>query len=267
MLIILALAMGALVGSFINVAVDRLPKELSIVRPRPYCGSCNHSLANFYMVPVFGYIWFRGRCRYCEATIPLRVFLTEIATGVLFVILYLIYGFGPGFFVASVMVSLMLIVALIDLEHGLILNRVTYPAILVLLLLAPFWPELGISREFLGTAGSLGSLFNSLVAGFGAFLIFLIIVLVHSQGMGGGDPKLAGVVGLLVGFPGVLVALSIAVVSAGILSIFLLAFRKKDRKDAIPFGPFLAAGAIVTFVAGNEMIARFSGISADLMGS
>jgi len=161
----------------------------------------------------------------------------------------------------------MLIVALIDLEHGLILNRVTYPAIIVLLLLAPFWPELGISREFLGTAGLLGSLFNSLVAGFGAFLIFLIIFLVHSQGMGGGDVKLAGVIGLLVGYPGVLVALSIAVVSAGILSIFLLAFRKKDRKDAIPFGPFLAAGAIVTFVAGNEMIARFSGISAGLMGS
>ena len=267
MLIILALAMGALVGSFINVAVDRLPKELSIVRPRSYCGSCNRSLANFYMVPVFSYIWFRGRCRYCKAAIPLRVFLTEIATGVLFAILYLIYGFGPGFFVASVMASLMLIVALIDLEHGLILNRVIYPAILVLLLLAPFWPELGISREFLGTAGLLGSLFNSLVAGFGAFLIFLIIFLVHSQGMGGGDLKLAGVIGLLVGYPGVLVALSIAVVSAGILSIFLLAFRKKGRNDAIPFGPFLAAGAIITFVAGNEMIARFSGISADLMGS
>ena len=267
MLILLALAIGASVGSFINVAVDRLPNELSIVRPRSYCDSCKRTLANFDMVPVLSYLWLRGRCRYCKASVPVRVFITEIATSLLFVLLYLIYGFGLGFLVISAMVSLMLIVALIDLEHGLILNRVIYPAIVALLLLAPFWPELGISREFFGIEGLLGSLLNSLAAGFGAFLIFFIIFLVYPKGMGGGDPKLAGVVGLSVGFPGVLVALWIAVVAGGVLAIFLLAFRKKGRKDAIPFGPFLAFSAIITFMGGSEILARYREISANLIGS
>ena len=257
--------MGASVGSVINLAVDRLPKGLSIVRPRSYCDSCNCSLAYFDLVPVFSYLLIRGHCRYCKAAVPMRVVLTEIGTGVVFVILYLIYGIGLGFLVVSAMVSLMLVVALIDLEHRLILNRVIYTAILVLLLLAPFWPEMGISREFPGIPGLLGSLINSLAAGFGAFLIFLIIFLVHPQGMGGGDSKLAGVVGLWVGYPGVIVALPIAVVAAGIFAIFLLSFSKMKRRDTIPFGPFLAASAIITFVGRDEIVARCRDIAAKLI--
>jgi leader peptidase (prepilin peptidase)/N-methyltransferase len=189
--------------------------------------------------------------------------LTEIATSLLFVVLYLIYGFGVGFLVVGAIVSLMIIVTLIDLEHGLILNIVIYPAIVALLILSPFWPALGIDREFFGYSGLLGSLFNSLAAGFGAFLIFLIVFLVYPKGMGGGDPKLAAVVGLMVGFPGVMLALWMAVVAGGLLAIFLLAFRKRGRKDAIPFGPFLAIGAIVTFMGGNEILAQYREISAN----
>ena len=94
--------------------------------------------------------------------------MTEVVTGLIFAGLYLIYGFGLGFFVISGLVSLMLIITLIDLEHGLILNRVIYPGIVVLLLISPFWPELGIPREFFGMVGLLGSFFNSFAAGFGA---------------------------------------------------------------------------------------------------
>lgn len=266
MLILLVLAIGASVGSFINVVVDRLPNEMSIVRPRSFCDSCKRTLSNLDMVPVLSYIWLRGHCRHCKAAVPLRVLFTEVATSLIFVVLYLIYGFGPGFFVISAVVSLMLIVALIDLEHGLILNRVIYPAIVALLLLAPFWQELGIPREFFGMAGLLGSFLNSLAAGFGAFLIFLVIFLVYPRGMGGGDPKLAGAVGLFTGYPGVLLALWIAVVAGGILAIGLLALRKRGRKDAIPFGPFLAVSAIIAFAGGSEILARYTEISANLIG-
>lgn len=278
MLIILAIALGASVGSFINVVVDRLPNDLSIVRPRSSCDSCKRTLANFDMVPVLSYLWLRGHCRHCKAAVPLRVFLTEVATSLIFVVLYLTYGFGIGFLVISAMVSLMLVVTLIDLEHGLILNIVIYPAILALLLLSPFWPAMDISREFCcGLPGDgslepfqprvlLGSLFNSLAAGFGAFLTFFVIFLVYPRGMGGGDPKLAGAVGLLVGYPGVFVALWIAVVAGGVLAIFLLSFRKRGRKDAIPFGPFLAVSAIITFMWGSEILAQYGEISANLIG-
>lgn len=264
---ILAFAVGASVGSFVNVVVDRLPQGLSLVRPRSYCDGCNRSLASIDMVPVFSYFWLRGRCRYCNQAIPLRVMLTEAATGILFTLLYIQFGFGIEFVITCSVVSLMLIVTLIDLEHGLILNRVIYPAIVALLLLAPFWSELGASRPFLGNTGMLGSLLNSLVAGFGAFLVFLIIFLVYPQGMGGGDPKLAGVVGLLVGFPGVLFALWLAVVTGGLLAIALLVTGKKGRKDSIPFGPFLAASAIIIFLGGSEILTRYQDISAIVVGS
>ena len=127
-----------------------------------------------------------------------------------------------------------------------------YPGIVVLFILAPFWPELGISRSFLGSHGMLGSTLNTLGAGVGAFLFFLLVALSYPQGMGAGDVKLAGLIGLLVGFPGVLIALWISVVSGGLVAITLLLLRKKTRKDALPFGPFLALGAITVLLVGTD---------------
>lgn len=267
MLAVLAFAIGASVGSFINVAADRLPKGGSLVSPRSFCESCIRPLNHWDMVPVFSYFWLRGRCRFCRAPIPLRVMLTESVAGLLFVFLYLRYGFGLEFAVICAAVTLMLVVFLIDLEHGLILNRVIYPSFLALLVLAPFWPELGDSRSFPGTSGMLASLLNSLVAGGGAFLLFLIITLAYPKGMGGGDVKLAGLLGLLVGFPGVLIALEIAVVAGGLLAIALVLLGKKGRKDSIPFGPFLAAGSLIAMVIGSEIIAGYRNIAAQLVGA
>ena len=267
MLEFLAFALGASVGSFINVAVDRLPQGRSLVRPRSFCEACARPLARLDMVPVLSYLWLRGRCRYCSATIPLRVMLTEATTGLLFTILYLRFGFGIDFVVVCAVVSLLLIVALIDLEHGLILNRVIYPAIVALVLLAPFWPELGLYRAFPGAPSMLASLLNSLAAGAGAFLLFLAFTLVYPQGMGGGDVKLAGLVGLLVGFPGILIALWIAGVTGGLLAIVLLLLGKKSRKDSIPFGPFLAGSAIIAFLASSEIIDKYQELADGLLGS
>lgn len=267
MLVFLAFALGISVGSFVNVVVDRLPQGRSLVRPRSFCEACTRPLAHLDMVPVVSYLWLRGRCRYCGAAIPLRVMLTEATTGLLFTLLYLRFGYGIDFVVMCAVVSLLLIVALIDLEHGLILNRVIYPAIIALVLVAPFWPELGLSRSFPGTPSMLASLLNSLAAGAGAFLLFLAITLVYPQGMGGGDVKLAGLVGLLVGFPGILIALWIAGVTGGLLAIVLLLLGKKGRKDSIPFGPFLAGSAIIAFLASSEIIAKYQELADGLLGS
>ncbi|MCH8279622.1 MAG: prepilin peptidase [Chloroflexi bacterium] len=264
---VFAFLFGASVGSFLNVTIDRLPHGQSLVRPRSFCDACNRSLSSLDMVPVLSYLWLRGRCRYCSAKIPMRILFTEAVTGTLFTFLYFRYGFGIEFLVMVAVVSLMLVVAIIDLEHGLILNRIIYPAIIVLLILSPFWSELGLSRSFLGTPDLLASFLNSLVAGTGAFLVFLIITIIYPAGMGGGDVKLAGLIGLLVGFPGVLLALWMAVVAGGLMAITLLVLGKKGRKDSMPFGPFMAAGALVTFLSGAEIMGRYQEFAANLVGA
>ena len=264
---VFAFLIGASVGSFLNVTIDRLPHGQSLVRPRSFCDACNRSLSSWDMAPVVSYLWLRGRCRHCRAKIPVRVLLTEAVTGILFTFLYLRYGFGIEFLVMAAVVSLMLVVAIIDLEHGLILNKIIYPAIIILLLISPFWTELGLSRSFPGTPELLASFLNSLAAGMGAFLVFLMITMIYPAGMGGGDVKLAGLIGLLVGFPGVLLALWMAVVAGGLMAITLLVLGKKGRKDSIPFGPFMAAGALVTFLAGGEIIGRYQELSAKLVGA
>jgi leader peptidase (prepilin peptidase)/N-methyltransferase len=190
---------------------------------------------------------------------------TEAITGLLFTAVYLRMGLGVEFLVLCTAVSLLLAVALIDLEHGLILNRITYPTIVVLVIMAPFWSELGIPRPLFEYNNMLASLLNSLIAGAGSFLFFLGIALAYPRGMGGGDVKLAGLLGLMVGFPGILVALWIAVVVGGVVAIILLILRMKGRKDAIPFGPFLALGAIAVLLMGSETTSRYQDMAANMV--
>ncbi len=263
---VLAFGLGASVGSFLNVVADRLPRGQSLVMPRSHCMSCERTLGAVELVPVLSYLWLRARCRTCRARIPLRLVLVEALCGVLFTLVYLKWGLGPNFFIMGAATSLMVGVALIDLDTGLILNRIVFPSALVILVLAPFWADLGESRSFLGSETMLASALNSLVAGFGAFLLFYAIAFLFQGmrdvtgdkgGMGGGDVKLAGVIGLLVGFPGVVVALWVAVVAGGLVAASLLALGKKGRKDAIPFGPFLSLGAITVLLAGGEIVSGY----------
>jgi leader peptidase (prepilin peptidase)/N-methyltransferase len=256
----LVFAMGASVGSFLNVVADRTPAGRSLVRPRSYCPSCERPLSNIELVPILSYLWLRGRCRTCGVGIPPRTVLVEIVTALLFTAVYLRFGYSLQFVVMSAAVSLLIVVAVIDLEHGLILNRIVLPGLAILLILAPFWPQLEVSRTFLGSSGMVASLASSVVAGGGAFLLFLGIALAYPNSMGRGDVKLAGLLGLLLGFPGVLVALWGAVVSGGLVAILLLALRKKGRKDAIPFGPFLSLGGIVVLLAGSDIILGYQGL-------
>ena len=266
MLSILVFAIGASVGSFLNVVADRLPMGGSLISPRSYCPSCKRSLPNLELVPILSYLWLRGRCRTCGESIPLRIVLVETVTALLFAAVYLRFGLTLEFLILSAAVSLLIVVAVIDIEHGLILNRIVLPSVAVLLVLAPFWPQMDVPRPFLGSAGMVASMANSLAAGGGAFLIFLVIGLAYPQGMGGGDVKLAGLVGLLVGFPGVLVALWGAVVSGGVVAISLLVLGKKGRKDAIPFGPFLSLGGIAVLLAGVDIIAGYQSLLDKVAG-
>jgi len=224
-------------------------------------------LAYIDMVPVLSYLWLRGKCRNCKAKIPLRVAVVEAATGALFLSVYLLYGFGLDFVVVSACLALLVVVSMTDLERGLILDVMVFPAIVLLLFMAPFWTEIGFPRGFLGDETLIASFANSTLSGLGAFLAFLIVAMINPAGMGGGDVKFAAVLGLMVGFPGILISLWISVIGGGLIAITLILTGKKNRKDTIPFGPFMAIGTAAVLIAGPDIIHWYQDLATAVSGT
>lgn len=262
---LIVFGLGTSIGSFVNVSSHRVPSGKSIVRPRSYCDACLRPLRILENVPILSYLWLRGRCSTCNAQIPTRNIVTEGLNGAVFVLVYLKYGLGVEFFVLGSAVTLLLTVAVIDLEHKLIPYKIIFPAIAILIIMSPFWGHLGFTRNFLGSSDMLASLANCMTAGAVAFLFLLAVHVAYPPGMGGGDPWLAGVVGLLVGLPGVIVAVSGAIVGGGIVAIGMLALRLKGRKDRIPFAPFLASAGIATLLWEPEIMSAYNNLVDHLM--
>jgi len=231
---------GIAIGSFLNVCIDRLPEKQSLLRPASHCPACQHRLAFKDLIPVFSYLWLRGRCRYCRAPIPQRVLWVELGTGLMFAFLWWWYGFTPELGIMSFYFCLLAVILVIDLERGVILNKVVYPAAAIALIIAAFTSNPGIIKVLIG--GGLG------------LVIMLLVALVSRGGIGWGDVKMGGLVGLLTGFPLVLVSLLLAVVSGGIVAAVLLLLKIKQRKQAIPFGPFLSLGTMLTLLWGASIL-------------
>lgn len=238
--------LGLAVGSFLNVCIDRLPVGQNLLRPPSRCPACERRLAVKDLIPVFSYLWLRGRCRYCQAHIPRRVLWIELGTGLVFALLWWLYGLTPELGVMSFYYCLLLVILVIDLEHGLILNKVVYPAIVIALIIAAFGSSFGVVMGLMG--GGVG------------LLAMLVIALIYRGGMGWGDVKMAGLVGVMVGFPNVLVALLLAVVGGGLVAAVLLALRIKKRGDALAFGPFLASATVVAFLWGQNLVDWYLGL-------
>lgn len=245
---IFAFLIGASIGSFLNVVIDRAPEGRSLLRPPSSCDSCHTRLRVVDLIPVLSYLVLRGKCRHCGASIPFRVLFMEAAMGSLATGLYIQHGFSLELFVLGGAVAYLLVIAGIDYERQLILNSMTVPALAVTLALAAFWPDLDFPRTFFGDAGRLGSLLNSLISGAAAFGGFMAIFILSRGGMGEGDVKLAPVLGFFLGYPAVVVALWLAAISGGIVAIILWVTKRKGRKDALPYGVFLAAGAIAAIM-------------------
>jgi leader peptidase (prepilin peptidase)/N-methyltransferase len=187
-------------------------------------------------------------------------------TALLFTAVYLKAGMGLDFVVMAAAASLLLVLAVIDIEHRLIPNRIVFPSLVVFLVVAPFWAELDMPRTFVIGSGMMASFLNSVASGTGAFLPYFAIWFVYPRGMGGGDPKLVGLIGLMVGYPAILVALWVGIVAGGAWAIALLALRRKGMKDAIPNVPFLSLGGITALLGGGEIIAEYQGLVDSLAG-
>ena len=227
---------GIITGSFLHLCAYRLPRRKSILFPSSHCPHCTTRIKAVDLVPLLSYIWLQGKCRFCGARISISHPLIELLTGLLFMIAYLRFGLSTMLIKALLLISLLMIIAMIDLKHYVIPNKLT--ALVLLLGLA-----------FVLCTGEPTIL--SALTGFGAaFLFLLFLALVSRGGMGGGDIKLAAVIGLCLGWPDGITAVLLGCLLAGLVGLLLLLLRVKNRKDAIPLGPFLAAGALIMFYGG-----------------
>jgi len=243
--------LGLAVGSFLNLCIDRLPKGKSIVRPGSHCDSCNQSLKAVDLVPVFSFLWLKGSCHYCGARIPLRSPIVEFATAAIFAFLAWHYGLSLELAFAVVYAGIFIVIFAIDLEQELILNIVVFPAMILAFAFSFFW---GGFEELWPGIGP-GFVLSALLGGAAGFVLMLLpYLLTRGRGMGYGDVKLAAFIGLMSGFPLVLVALLVGSIAGGLVAVFLLLSRMvKSRKAAIPYGPFLAAGAMVALIWGDKI--------------
>ncbi len=235
---------GCVVGSFLNVCIWRLPRGLSIVRPRSRCPHCAGCIAPSDNIPLLSYLLLRGRCRRCAAPISPRYPAVEALTGVLAVILFLVFGPTAQAAILFVLFCLLVVVTFADLDRMVIPDKVTLPGIL-----------LGLALNALVEPRSVVSFLLGAVIGAAALLGVAILgeLLFKKESMGGGDIKLAAMVGAFVGWKGVLLALFLAVLMGAVAGVTLIVLGLKKRWEHIPFGPFIAAGTILVVFWGEGL--------------
>jgi prepilin signal peptidase PulO-like enzyme (type II secretory pathway) len=260
-MILLLFIFGLFIGSFLGVLIDRLPRNKTVVKGRSICEFCKKELKPLDLIPVLSFISTNGKCRYCHKRLPYFYPIIEISTGLLFALSYIFsisnnflnlesLIINPSSFIALIyqliVISCFIVIFFIDLKEGVILNKILLPLTVVIifysLIINPY------------------SLILNLVCGVLAFLFFLFIALGFKlirgkDGMGGGDIKLAFVLGLFLGFPNIILALYLAFLTAAVVGIILILWKKKNlRSTSLPFGPFLIFGAVVCIFWGNIIL-------------
>ena len=246
--------LGLTVGSFLNVCIDRLPRDESVVSPPSHCEACQHRLGLKDLIPVFSYLRLRGRCRYCQAAVSRKSLWVELVAGLTFAFLYWHFRLSPELGIMAFYASLFIVVFVIDLERGLILNKVVYPAMIVALLLA-LVPQPWLTRWIV-----INGVANAALGGSVGFAIFLVIAIVSRGGMGWGDVKLVALIGLAVGFPLVLFSVILGAILGSIVALALMIAKKRRFRETLPFGPFLALAAMITLLWGSDVLSWYMGL-------
>ena len=232
--------LGAMVGSFLNVCASRLPKGRSLWMPGSACPACASPIRWYDNIPILSFLLLRGRCRDCKERISWRYPIVETGTALLFALAYFQIGWRSDLLLALVLLSALIVITAVDLEHQLIPDRITLPGIV-----AGFAGSVALGR------GSWLGFLLGIILGGGVF--FLIIVL-SGGGMGGGDMKLGAMLGAFLGWKLLLLGLFLAAFLGGAVAAALLAAGRKGRKDPLPFGPFLAFGGAVSLLWGEGIV-------------
>jgi len=245
-IVVIVFIFGMCVGSFLNVCIYRLPASTSIADPpRSMCPSCN-SLIKFYdNIPVLSYLWLKGRCRYCNAPISFRYLVVEVLTGMAALSVLFTFGLTLEGLVYFVFISSLLVITFIDIDHRIIPNIITLPGIPIGLVASFALPEVTLLSSVLGLLAGGGSLW---------VVAWIYRRITGKDGMGGGDIKLLAMIGTLVGWQGVLFTIFVSSAVGTVIGMTVMLVKGKNMKFAVPFGPFLAIGAVTYIFFGQRVI-------------
>jgi leader peptidase (prepilin peptidase)/N-methyltransferase len=238
---------GLMVGSFLNVCIYRIPQGRSVVHPGSCCAVCDRPLAWFENIPVISYVVLRGRCRTCNSGISIQYPLVELMTAAVFVVEYEMLGLSALLAVRIAFGCVLIVLFAIDLEHQLLPNVVTLPALCA-----------GLAASIAFPPGLRDALIGALVGGGILFLIAEVYFrLRHEEGMGMGDVKMLAMIGAFLGWKLAILTLILASLGGSMAGVLLLVTRRGNLKAAIPFGTFLAGGALVASLYGEPLVAWY----------
>jgi leader peptidase (prepilin peptidase)/N-methyltransferase len=244
-LYVMVFAFGALIGSFLNVCVYRLPRGESILRPSSHCSSCDTRIAPYDNIPLVSYILLIGRCRACHQRISLRYPLIEMVNGLGYVFVLWQFGPTPEALVYAILFSALVAVTWIDLSHQIIPDVITLPGTCLGL----------IASSTILPVGLLNSLAGALLgAGILWFLAWVSPYIFGKEGMGGGDVKLMAMIGAFLGWKATLMTIMIGAMVGSVVGLTLILMRVVRRDDYVPFGPFLAFGAVFSLFFHQELL-------------
>lgn len=250
---------GATVGSFLNVCIHRMPREVSIVKPRSSCPHCKALIPWYWNIPLVSFLWLRGKCGRCRRPISVRYFIIELVSGIFWCFLWRQYGFSVEFLTSLVFFSLLIVVIVTDFETGLIPDLITVPGMVAGLIFSVIGHEhfsqgVWYQRLFASALGLLGGGAILWVTGWLGNWFF------RKESMGGGDVKLLAMIGAFIGLENVFLVFLLAPFPALPLAVWQ---RFVKKEETIPFGPFLAlAGALLFMHAGSiqSFIAKIYGV-------
>ena len=231
---------GLIVGSFLNVCIYRIPRGASIVFPSSYCSCCGCRIKAWDLIPLLSYIRLKARCCFCGGRISPAHPIVELFTALLFTAAYLRFGISTLLIKALFLISVFIVISFIDLEHYIIPDKIIIFALFAGMSLVIFTREPAI--------------ISALAGAISAALFLLVLALGSRGGMGGGDIKLAAVIGLCLGWPVGVIAVLLGCLLAGLVGLVLILTKVKSRKDILPFAPFLAAGALIMFCSGSKIL-------------
>jgi leader peptidase (prepilin peptidase) / N-methyltransferase len=252
--ILIVFIVGAIVGSFLNVCISRIPKGESIILPTSHCPNCRAMIPFYYNIPLFSYLFLRGRCVSCEERISFRYFAVELLMAALAMVLFYQFGLGLAFVVGFVFIAALIVISFIDLDVRIVPDVISLPGIVIGVLFSVVGRYL-ISDPLDIVPTPSGALLGVLVGG--GFLLAVAWIyerFTGVEGMGGGDIKLLAMIGAFLGWPSIPLTLFFSSLGGSIIGLSIMLAKGVDRRYALPFAPFLCLGAIVYLFFGREIL-------------
>lgn len=247
---VLIFILGLIVGSFSNVCIFRIPRNESIMYPASHCPKCRSNISPKDNIPLLSYILLKGRCRNCKNKIAIQYPIVELLTGLTYLIIYLTYGLSVQTLIYIILSSALVIIAFIDLNEQIVPDVISLPGIVIGFILSFFVPYISFVNSALGVVVGGGII---LIIGLAGSVIF------KKEAMGGGDVKLAAMIGAFLGWRYIIISLFLGFFLGALAGIILILSKIKSREDVVPFGPFIVLGSLITLFWGEQIISWYIG--------